>query len=292
MAVMLACLILGFVCDAAAQAEKAPKAKMSHGDLASEATNPAAPLIQLQLQDLYTPNSDNSSGYANSGIIQPVVPIILGKDHYFQSLIFRLTTPIVTTPKVGGQRTTALGDSTLLSVFAHKQPVGNEGDFWNFGPVLAMTIPTATEDETGSRKFSIGPGGLVLRNITNVFSEGDSLLVGVLGYQQWSVATVDGEKRKPRVDKLFAQPIVVYRFSSLFNQKGWYGGLPDDLWTYDFVEGEMTRITAGARLGKVFAIGKQPVNMFFQGWHNLASSRRGASAKYTFKLNSTFLFPE
>ena len=57
-------------------------------------------------------------------------------------------------------------------------------------------------------------------------------------------------------------PVVVYHFDMLFGQKGWYTGLPDDLWTYAFEEGEFTSIPLGGRLGKVFKFGKQPVNAF------------------------------
>jgi len=286
MAFILAGLILCFVCDAAAQ-----EAKKSQRDLAGDATNPAAPLIQFQMQDLYTPSSTNSSGYANTGIIQPVYPYVRGKDNYFQAVIFRLTVPIVTTPVVGGNRTTALGDSTLLTVPAHKKPVGDEGDFWNFGPVLATILPTGSSEETASRKFSMGPGGLVLRNTNNIFTKGDGLLAGALAYQTWSVATVGGERSHPDVSKLYFQPLVVYRFSSLFDQKGWYARLPDDLSIYDWEAEEFTQVPVGGGIGRVFSIGKQPVNMFAQGWHNAVSSRSGVSADYTIKLNFTFLFP-
>ena len=70
------------------------------GDIASRATNSAAALIQLQLQNSVIPSSDKSDGYANTAVIQPVYPIVLGKDHYFQSIITRTTVPIVTTPDV------------------------------------------------------------------------------------------------------------------------------------------------------------------------------------------------
>ena len=76
------------------------------GDLTTKATNPVGALIQLQLQDLYIPSSNNSSGYANTAIIQPVVPFDLGGESYFQGIITRTTMPIVTTPEVNDNRET------------------------------------------------------------------------------------------------------------------------------------------------------------------------------------------
>ena len=83
-------------------------------DLANEATNPGAALIQLQLQNVFVPNSHNSSGYANTGIIQPVIPFKLPSGFYFQNLINRSTLPIVSTPNPNGPiaSVTGLGDLT------------------------------------------------------------------------------------------------------------------------------------------------------------------------------------
>jgi hypothetical protein len=260
--------------------------KKGGGDLGTQATNPASSLIQLQLQDQFIPSTQNASGVANTGIIQPVYPFVLGKDYYFQSIITRTTVPIVTTPDLPSLgRTTGLGDTVFLAAPVHKTPIGNEGEFFTWGPVGATTIPTATEDETGSGKLSLGPGLLGFRNFTKVFNDGDSLLVGGFGYQQWSIA---GEGSRQDVSKFFVSPVLVYHFDSLFGQKAWYAGLPDDLWTYDFKKSEFTSIPLGARLGRVFSIGKQPVNAFLQSWYNAADS----GADYTIKFNFTLLFPK
>jgi hypothetical protein len=47
----------------------------THSSLAQQATNPVAPLIQLQLQNLFIPDSHNADGYSNQLIVQPVIPI-------------------------------------------------------------------------------------------------------------------------------------------------------------------------------------------------------------------------
>ncbi len=287
-----ACAVAAFTCILAStflSALSAPSAvaqdKKGGGSLGADATNPAAALIQLQLQDQFVPSTENADGAANTAIIQPVYPIVLKKEYYFNSVITRTTIPIVTTadlPSLG--RTTGLGDTTILAVPVHKTPTGGEGNFFQWGPIAATTIPTATEDETGSGKFSLGPGLLAFRNYTKVFNDGDSFLVGGFGYQQWSVA---GEGDRKDVSKFYVAPVIVYHFDTLFGEKGWYAAAPDDLWTYDFEESEFTSIPLGARLGKVFSIGKQPVNAFLQSWYNAADP----GANYAIKFNLTFLFP-
>ena len=80
--------VLGFAGSVAAQeakdADTKADPKNGGGDLTTAATNPVGSVTLLQLQNLYIPNSDNSSGAANTGIIQPVVPFNLPEDGYFQ----------------------------------------------------------------------------------------------------------------------------------------------------------------------------------------------------------------
>jgi len=282
--VAVACVLASMSTSPAVAQDK--QEKKSHGDLARQATNPAAALIQLQLQDLIIPSSKNADGVANTGIIQPVYPFVMGPDYFFQSIITRTTLPIVTTPDVPGLGvTTGLGDMAILVVPARRTPTADAGGFFQWGPIVAATIPTATADETGSGKLSLGPGLLAFRNVKKIFNDGDSLLFGGFGYQQWSVA---GEGSRQEVSKLFFAPVVVYHFDTLFGEKAWYAGLPDDLWTYDFKRSQFTQIPLGARLGKVFSIGKQPVNGFLQSWYNPA---KGAGSEFTVKINFTLLFP-
>ena len=287
---ILAAFMFGLAGSAAAQEAKDADTKKGGGDLTTAATNPVGALIQVQLQNLYIPNSDNSSGPANTGIIQPVVPIHLPEDGYFQGIITRTTIPIVTTPKVAGNRETGMGDITSIAALTHTTPshahlMGNvKADFFTWAPVGAVVLPTASKDETGADVWQLGPGLLALTNLH--FPSGDNVMLGALAYHLWDVEGDD-----PDISKTFAQPVIVYKFNSLFGQKGWYVRNPDDLWSYDWEEDEFDQITAGASLGRVFPIGKQPVNIFAGGWYNPVSSDRAATADYAFKLSFSFLFP-
>jgi hypothetical protein len=278
-------LVLGIAGSLPAQEAKGGDTKADHGDLTTKATNPVGSLIQLQLQNLYIPSSDNSSGYANTAIIQPVIPFDLG-DGYFQGIITRTTMPIVTTPEVNDNRVTGVGDITSIVALTHTSPGSQKGEFFTWAPVGAVVLPTASKDRTGADVWQLGPGLLGLTNLN--FSNGDNVLLGLLAYHLWDAS---GEDDDPNISKTFAQPVIVYKFKSLFGQNGWYIRNPDDLWSYDWKEDAWDQIPAGAYMGRVFQIGKQPVNVFGGGWYNAGDSDEGTTADYAFKLSFSFLFP-
>jgi len=255
-----------------------------HHDLTTAATNPVGALIQVQLQDLYTPNSRSSDGYANTGIFQLVAPLPLPKGGYFEGLITRTTLPIVTTPEINGDRETGLGDLTSIIAATHTESQGGK-EFFTWGPVLGAIVPTANKRETGSGVLSLGPGLIALKNIA--FENGDSMMVGGLAYQTWSVTNGTNN-----VSKTWAQPVLVYKFKELFGQGGWYLRNPDDLWSYDWNTSDWAQIPVGGALGRVFPIGKQPVNVFAGGWYNPVSDNDGVAADYAFKVSLSLLFPK
>jgi hypothetical protein len=53
---------------------------IAESELAGQATNPIANLVQLQIQDYYTADSYNADGDSNLFIIQPVIPIKLSSE--------------------------------------------------------------------------------------------------------------------------------------------------------------------------------------------------------------------
>ena len=264
---------------------KPPTSHPPSHNIASQATNPAAPLVQLQLQNVFIPESDNSSGYANQFIIQPVIPFHLSDDGYFPNFITRWTLPVVSTANPDGPlgSVTELGDLTAIGVFAHAHRVSDTFGF-EWGPLAATQVPTATSNRTGSGKLSLG-GGLLLIGGKKL-ANGDSIQFGAYGYNVWDVA---GSSSRADVNELFFGPVVVYHFAKFLNQKGWYAAWTDELMSFDWEKGGEASIPVGARLGRVFSIGKQPVNIFLQGDQH--SARRGTEAKWDIKLNMTLLFP-
>jgi hypothetical protein len=242
--------------------------------LAEKATNPLGNLIQFQMIDQYNFEHYKPADSSNAAIVQPVIPFKLPFE-FMPLLITRTTVPLVTTPDLGpalGGRHTDLGD-TVMNLFGILN-LGIKGLTIGVGPTF--TFPTAGSKFTGSGKWQAGPTFLAIA--TNI----PTVQYGVLAYQQWSFAST----RSSAVDvsKLFLQPFITKHF-----QGGWYLGSQDVAWTYNFKTDKWT-MPLGPKLGRVFHIGKQPVNAFGAVYYSPLHD--GGSAKWTFRVGLTLLFPE
>lgn len=187
-----------------------------HKNLAEAATNPIGNLIQFQLQDQYNWSNYNSDGYSNSAILQPVIPIKLNSESV-PLVVTRTTLPYVTTPDLGDPvgRQNAWGDLSIIAPFIPKLKA--KGIMLGIGP--ALSIPTATNDFTGSGKWSAGPTLVYFNGRTKGWQW------GALGWHLWDFA---GDEDRSQVNKTFFQPFVVKHFD-----KGWYAGSPDVPGTYN-----------------------------------------------------------
>ena len=222
--------------------------------LADEATNPIANLMQLQFQNSFIGDSYQSSGYSNAFVIQPVIPVKFSDTGFFKFGVTRTTIPILSTANPDGplERANGLGDITFLGLPVHEQKIGTWEAMWGVG--LASTIPTASNAQLGTGKFTLGPSAILFLSPTRNWQ------TGILTYQLWDVA---GDDDRTYVNKTFFQPILNYHFDSLFGQKGWYVGLGDILWTYDWYAQQLD-LPIGVRLGKVFKAGEIPLNVFIE----------------------------
>ena len=88
---------------------------------AAAATDPSVPLTQFQFQNTFVPNTYNADGYANTFVIQPVVPLHLNWD-FFPYHIIRPTLPIIAPtadPDGPAGVEGGLGDLTILDIYMH-----------------------------------------------------------------------------------------------------------------------------------------------------------------------------
>jgi len=240
--------------------------------LAEAATNPVGNLIQLQIQYTYNWSNYESDGYSNAAIIQPVIPVKLPWEAVPLMISRTTVSAYVTTPDFGAPvgRVDGFGDIFQLSLILPK--LDAKGVLIGLGP--ALSIPTASNDFTGSGKWEAGPAAVYFNSRIKGWQW------GALGWQVWSFA---GDSDREDVSKLSFQPILTRHFD-----KGWYAGTVDVPWSYNWETSNWV-LPLGLKIGRVTKIGEQPVNLFTEVYGSPKND--GASPKWSFKLNLTFLFP-
>lgn len=239
-------------------------------DLRSQSQNPIADLISLPFQN----NTDFGVGQfdrtRNTLNIQPVVPSSLNDNLL---LISRVILPVVYQPQLTSSGDDAFGLGDLNPTFFFS-PKNSSNITWGLGPTFVF--PTATDDILGTGKWSIGPSAVVV--VTN-----KNMVFGGLASQIFSFA---GDSDRGDVSQFLLQPFLNYNLPN-----GWYltsapiitanwEASSDDTWT----------VPIGGGFGRVFSIGKQPVNASLQGYWNAAKPDGGAD--WTLRTQLQLLFPK
>jgi hypothetical protein len=200
--------------------------------------------------------------------IQPVWPIGISKNW---NLITRTILPVISQPAPGSDRTFGLGDLNFTGFFSPKKP-GKV--IWGVGP--AIIFPTATDDVLGTDKWSIGPSVVVL-------TMPGSWVIGALASNVWSVA---GDDNRADVNSFLAQYFINYNYPS-----GWYlTSAPIITANWEADSGEKWTVPFGGGIGKVFRIGKQPMNINTQVFYNVERPTNGARWQWRFQIQ--LLFPK
>ncbi len=164
--------------------------------LADKLSNPVSNIISVPFQNNTVWGIGPDNGVQNILNFQPVIPITI---HKGLTLINRIVTPIVAQFNVTGigQSQNALGDIQYSMFFAPKSKL-----IWGIGPIF--NIPTATNRNTGSGKFSIGPTGVLVYKKTG-------LTFGVLVNQFWSVG---GDPDRGNQTQAYLQPFFSHSWKS------------------------------------------------------------------------------
>jgi hypothetical protein len=238
-------------------------------DLAKAAQNPVSNLISLPFQN----NTNFSFGPAeetqNILNIQPVWPFSLnGK----WNLITRTIVPFISQPALvaGQDRTNGLGDITFTAFISPKNP----GKLiWGAGPVLLM--PTATDNALGSDKWGLGPSIVFLAMPGN-------WVVGSLLSNVWSVGGSGSNDMN----------LFTWQYFLNFNMPGgWYfTAAPIITANWEADSGNAWTIPFGGGVGKIFKIGKQPMNGQVSAYYNVEKPEFGPDWQLRAQLQ--FLFPK
>ncbi len=168
-------------------------------ELAKKLSNPVASLISVPFQNNTDVGIGENNGSKNTLNFQPVIPIKLNPK---LNLITRIVLPIVSQHDIVGEGTRQRGLSDAIVSGFISPAVAKNGLIWGAGP--AFLVPTATDDFLGTKKFGVGPTGLILK-------QAHGWTYGALANQIWSVA---GDDQRAEVNQMFLQPFLVYNWKS------------------------------------------------------------------------------
>jgi len=234
--------------------------------LAKAAQNPLASMISLPFQNNtnfdYGPDDD----VQNILNIQPIWPFKLNDDW---NLITRTILPVMSVPALtpGGSRTTGLGDTTFTGWFS---PSAASKWIWGAGPVLVL--PTSSDDELGSGEWSAGASVVIL-------TMPGKWVLGSLISNVWDVS--GGED----VNFFTWQPIVNYNLSD-----GWYlAFVPVITANWEADSDQRWTVPVGGGVGKIFRIGKQPINMSGHVYYN--AIKPDIVGDWTLRIQFQLMFP-
>jgi hypothetical protein len=238
-------------------------------ELAKTAQNPVANIISLPFQNNTNFNFGPREKTQNILNIQPVFPFALGADW---NLITRTIVPVISQPPLfaGDDRENGLGDITFTAFLS---PAAPGSLIWGAGPVLLL--PSATDEKLGTERWGAGPSAVAL-TIRGPW------LFGVLANHIWSFA---GDGDRDDVNQTLIQPFINYNFPG-----GWFlTSSPIITANWESDNDQRWTVPLGGGAGKLFFIGRQPVNVSVQGFYNV--EKPDFQADWTLRLNVQFLFP-
>lgn len=210
-------------------------------DLSQAASDPTAPLMNVQIQDSYAPSVYNVDGSQNFIQLRTAIPFKLGG----QQNIFRATLPIFTDTPSGA---TGLSDTVLFDLLTFDQTWGR----WGVGAV--GLIPTGAEG-LSAEKWAIGPA-------IGFTAPKGKLLYGVFNQNLFSFA---GDDDFEDVDVSILQPILNYSLGD-----GWSVGASEMNVTWDWQAGAWSSLPLGIKLNKLVRLGGSPVQVSASYEHNFA----------------------
>jgi hypothetical protein len=238
-------------------------------------TDPTAILTQIQLQNNFAVESYNASGYANTFIVQPVLPFPVampGLKEFFPAHIMRPTLPFPAPTAdpdgpLGVQG--GMGDLTILDVGIHPTSWGN------IALGYSLIAPTSTHPQLGLQEWQLGPtAGLIYKKIPKTN----------LGFVAQMPFSLEGEHSEVDLQIVFVRHLS----ASTYIRWG------DTFWTFNTDTGAYN-MPIEIAYGKVFKRGLfgVPNNVFVMPYYTPEGMHSGTGgAKWGVKLNVTLLFPD
>ena len=258
----ISCLLLSGVAHAALSSE----------ELAKLAQNPVGNLVSVPFQNNTNTNFGPEKKNQNILNIQPVIPISLSPDW---NIITRTILPIISQPALSpyDNRTNGVGDLQLSAFLSPANPGA-----WIWGAGAIVQAPTNTH-ELGNDNWGAGPTAVLLH-----LEHGSPWVYGALVNNLWSVSS---DNRGGSYNNGLIQPFLNYNFksglyltSSPVITANWDAEDSSDTWT----------VPVGGGIGKIFHLGRLPVNTQISAYNNVEKPEFGPDWQY--RLQVQFMFPK
>ena len=246
--------------------------------LAQKVEDPTAILMQLQLQDLYTPKNFQTSAQTNTIQLRAVVPIEAFSGFPFQQII-RPTFKVESIATSSSSSTiTEFTDMELFDLFISNWPDPKETGFgWGVGPTFVF--PTGRDPASGKHAWEVGPAvGAKYQGVPR-------LMVGFLFQNPISFGYTNSSA-KPQSQMEF-QPIISYTFGH-----GWYVKSSDSTWTVNWRHGSSTTIPISLGFGRVWKFEGIELNPWVSGEWTAYRQYSKITPMYTVRFGVTLLFPD
>ncbi len=245
----------------------------AQGGGAGDAVNPTVPLTQLQVQNVFVPDTRGASGYSNQFILQPVMPLIISEDSDFLPFhVIRPTLPIIApSPDPDGplESQGGLGDLSLFDLYV--QPVKQLKTNFAFG--YTAVLPTSTDRQLGLGEWQFGPAAAFVST----------------AIPKWVTGAI---AQAPFSTESDAYSVSTQLIATRLLEDEWYVGWGDSLIVLDDQNGNYD-IPISLRLGKIVKWGDQPLNLALQGRYTPEGFQSSpVGTEWGIKLNVTLLFPK
>ena len=247
-------------------------AAMSEEELAKLAQNPVGNLISVPFQNNTNFNYGPQSDTQNVMNIQPVIPISVNEEW---NVITRTILPVISQPALSptGERINGIGDTVFTAFLSPAKP---GAWIWGAGPVIQL--PTNSNAVMGNKNWGAGPSVVVLH-----MDHGDPWVYGVLVNNIWSLSS---NKQGGSYNNGLIQPFVNYNF------KGGAYFTTSPIITADWKANSSDRWTVplGGGVGKIFHVGKLPVNSQISAYYNIEKPEFGAD--WQIRAQVQLMFPK
>ncbi len=254
----------------------AAHAELSAEDLAKIAQNPVGNLISVPFQENAYFNVGPLNGTQNVLNIQPVIPISVSDDW---NIITRTILPIISLPGFapGQGSTSGIGD---LQISAFLSPAKPGAWIWGVGAVTQL--PTHSNDLLGNNNAGLGPTAVFLH-----LEHGSPWVYGVLVNNVWSVgSSANPFGNAPKYSNGLVQPFLNYNFES----GAYLTSSPIITANWEAKGSQVWTVPMGGGVGKLFKIGRLPVNTQISGYYNVV--RPDFANNWQIRAQVQFMFPK